>query len=107
MLAANPASTRAQGKRCILKDCCVILDDTVLAPGTVVPSYTVFGGSPGIGQAAAGDWRLTFTPTGRLLRKLPHSFQLSWSEHVKSFYEHFRPAPLASTSPKATAKAPA
>jgi len=63
------------GKRCVLKDCVQILDNTVLAPGTVVPPFTVFGGSP-----------------GRFVRKLPESFQLSWTEHTKTFYRHFKPS---------------
>jgi dynactin-5 len=37
-----------QGRFTIIKDCAIIQDDTVLAPGTVVPSMTVFGGSPGV-----------------------------------------------------------
>jgi hypothetical protein len=37
----------AQGRRCILKDCCAIADNTVLAPETVVPPFTLFGGNPG------------------------------------------------------------
>ena len=36
-----------QGKRCLIKDCVQILDGAVLAPGTVVPPFSVFGGSPG------------------------------------------------------------
>ena len=31
----------------MLKDCCKIEDNTVLAPETVVPPFTVFSGSPG------------------------------------------------------------
>jgi dynactin-5 len=37
----------AKSKRCILKDCCCILDGTILAPDTTVPPFTIFGGSPG------------------------------------------------------------
>lgn len=37
----------AQGRRCVLKDCCKILDNTVLPPETVVPPFTVFSGCPG------------------------------------------------------------
>ena len=36
-----------QGRRCVLKDCCKILDNTVLPPETVVPPFTVFAGCPG------------------------------------------------------------
>ena len=41
------------GKNCVLgrlsmlKDCCAILDGTVLAPDTVVPPFAVFAGNPG------------------------------------------------------------
>ncbi len=37
----------SQGRRCILNDCCVILDGTVLPPDTVVRSYSIVGGCPG------------------------------------------------------------
>uniref|UniRef100_A0A8C7K3Q5 Dynactin subunit 5 n=1 Tax=Oncorhynchus kisutch TaxID=8019 RepID=A0A8C7K3Q5_ONCKI len=37
-----------QGRRCVLKDCCKILDNTVLPPETVVPPFTVFSGCPGL-----------------------------------------------------------
>ena len=36
-----------QGRRCVLKDCCAIADNTVLPPETVVPPFTMFSGSPG------------------------------------------------------------
>lgn len=36
------------GRWCFIKDCAVILDGTVLAPSTMVPSLTVWGGSPGM-----------------------------------------------------------
>ena len=39
--------THPQSRSCILKDCCKVLDNTVLPPETVVPPFTVFGGSPG------------------------------------------------------------
>ncbi|XP_037596517.1 dynactin subunit 5 isoform X2 [Cebus imitator] len=35
-----------KGRRCVLKDCCKILDNTVLPPETVVPPFTVFSGCP-------------------------------------------------------------
>ena len=41
-----PALT-SQGRFAIIKDCAKIEDDTVIAPGTVVPSHAVFSGSPG------------------------------------------------------------
>ena len=36
-----------QGRRCVLKDCSAIADNTVLPPETVVPPFTLFSGSPG------------------------------------------------------------
>ena len=37
----------SQGACCMLKDCCKIEDDAVVPPNTVVPSFAIFGGSPG------------------------------------------------------------
>jgi len=34
-------------RRCILKDCCRIEDNTILPPDTVVPCFCVFSGTPG------------------------------------------------------------
>lgn len=39
----------------MLRDCCVILDGTELAPDTVVPPFTVFGGVPGRMVAELGE----------------------------------------------------
>lgn len=36
-----------KGRRSVLKDCCAIADNTVLAPETVVPPFTLYSGSPG------------------------------------------------------------
>ena len=36
-----------QGKKCVLYDCCQLLDGTVLLPKTVVPPFAIFGGNPG------------------------------------------------------------
>ena len=33
-----------QGRRCVLKDCCRIEDNTVLPPETVVPPFAVMSG---------------------------------------------------------------
>jgi len=33
-------------RRSILKDCCLLLDGSVLAPDTVMPPFSIFGGSP-------------------------------------------------------------
>ena len=34
--------------KCVVEDCGMVLENTVLAPGTVVPPYTVFAGNPGM-----------------------------------------------------------
>ena len=34
------------GRRCVLKDCCYIEDNSVVPPETVVPTFTRFSGSP-------------------------------------------------------------
>ena len=34
------------GKRCIVKDCCLIKPDSVLADDTVVPPFTIWEGCP-------------------------------------------------------------
>jgi len=36
-----------QGKRSVIKDCVEILDNTVIAPGTVIASFSIYGGNPG------------------------------------------------------------
>jgi len=58
--------------RCTIKDCAMILDDTVLAPGTVVPSYTVFAGNP-----------------GKCVGRLPPTFDMIMNEHTHAFYAKF------------------
>lgn len=64
-----------KGKRCILKDCCMIEDNTVLAPDTVVPSFAYYSGSPG-------------TQVGQL----PVCTQDLSIDYTKSFYDHFVPS---------------
>lgn len=44
---APPHPLLRQNERCMLRDCCVLLDGTELSPDTVVPPFTVFGGVPG------------------------------------------------------------
>lgn len=41
------SSNDSKGEFCVIKDCAVVLDGSVIAPLTVVPSFSVYGGSPG------------------------------------------------------------
>ena len=70
-----------QGRRCILKDCCMIADDTVLPPETVVSPFTVYSGSP-----------------GRCTDELPEAMQDLMIDYTKSFYQHYLPDKDASTT---------
>jgi len=63
-----------QGRRCILKDCCKIADNTVLPPDTTVPPYVEFSGSP-----------------GRLTSELPECTKELHKELARSAYIHFVP----------------
>jgi len=36
------------GRQCVLNSCCKIADNTVLAPGTEVPSFCEYSGTPGV-----------------------------------------------------------
>lgn len=63
-----------QGRRCILKDCCMIADDTVLPPETVVSPFTVYSGSP-----------------GHSVEELPEAMQDLMIDYTKSFYQHYIP----------------
>merc|ERR1712003_147109 len=56
------------------EDCGMVLENTVLAPGTVVPPYTVFGGNP-----------------GRCVGRLPPTFDMIMNEHTHAFYAAFKP----------------
>lgn len=53
----------------------MILDNTVLAPGTVVPSMTVFGGSP-----------------GHVIQDLPESYPEIVEKAARDYYSNFKPA---------------
>ena len=35
------------GRFAIVKDCCWIQDDAVIAPNTIIPSFSVYAGNPG------------------------------------------------------------
>ncbi|KND02355.1 uncharacterized protein SPPG_02825 [Spizellomyces punctatus DAOM BR117] len=57
------------GRFVIIKDCCKILDGTVIPPNTVIPSFSVYGGNP-----------------GRLVDELPESTQELYEARTKQFY---------------------
>ncbi|KIS69724.1 putative dynactin Arp1 p25 subunit RO12 [Mycosarcoma maydis] len=63
------------GRFVIIKDCARILDGSVVAPNTVIPSFSIFGGSP-----------------ARLVGELPETFSESCEAKMKHFYQRFRPA---------------
>ncbi|XP_053897114.1 dynactin subunit 5 isoform X3 [Malaclemys terrapin pileata] len=62
------------GRRCVLKDCCKILANTVLPPETVVPPFTVFSGCPGLFSG-----------------ELPECTQELMMDVTKSYYQKFLP----------------
>lgn len=64
-----------QGQFAILKDCCRITDNTVIAPNTVVPSFSVYDGNP-----------------GRFVAELPECTQELYEAHTKEYYQNFQPA---------------
>nr|XP_008121732.1 PREDICTED: dynactin subunit 5 [Anolis carolinensis] len=70
-LALSPSF---QGRRCVLKDCCRILDNTVLPPETVVPPFTTFSGCPGLFSG-----------------ELPECTQELMVDVTKSYYQKFLP----------------
>lgn len=61
--------------QCVLSSCCEILPDTILAPGTVVPPFSVYGGQP-----------------GRLVDSLPEGFVEAQAMLIKAHYDRFQPA---------------
>ena len=65
--------------QCVLSSCCEILPDTILAPGTVVPPFSVYGGQP-----------------GRLVDSLPEGFIEAQALLVKSQYERYQRLPDSS-----------
>lgn len=61
----------------MLKDCCIIEDNTILAPETVVSPFTRYGGSPGI---QIGD--------------VPECQQDLMIDFTRNYYQHFVPAKM-------------
>jgi len=62
------------GRQCVLNDCCKIADNTVLAPGTEVPSFVEVSGTPAV---VSGE--------------LPESFKDIQKDRAKSYYLNFLP----------------
>merc|ERR1719379_3224285 len=81
------------GSRCILESCSLLEPQTVLASGTVVPPFCVFGGNP-----------------GKKVGQLAPSFQLIMENHCKTYYFKFmsdkRAKEYESTRKKAESQAP-
>ena len=63
------------GRFAIIKDCARILDGSVVAPHTVIPSFSIYGGSP-----------------ARLVGELPETFSECCEAKTKDYYQRFRPA---------------
>lgn len=88
-----------QGRRCVLKDCCKILDNTVLPPETVVPPFTVFSGCPGQTHSperhtcpslsSSSSMRLVLS--GLFSGELPECTQDLMIDVTKSYYQKFLP----------------
>jgi len=57
-------------QRCMLDSCSMLLPNTILAQGTVVPPFTVYGGVP-----------------GRCVGRLPPSFQHEMEEMCREFHQ--------------------
>lgn len=60
------------GKNVIIKDCCEILDNSVIAANTVVPPFSVFGGVPGV-------W----------VDELPECAKEYFESRAKSYYDDY------------------
>jgi len=65
------------GRRAVLKDCCMIADNTVIAADSVVPTFAIYKGSPGVH-----------------VDDQPDCTQDLMIEHTKSYYQHFLPNSL-------------
>jgi len=79
--AAQIGSMVEIGKNCIIgrfaiiKDCAKIEDNTIIAPGTVVPSLSIFSGSP-----------------GKQIADLPESWVEAVESRAKNRYARFVPS---------------
>ncbi|CAJ0899174.1 11706_t:CDS:2 [Entrophospora sp. SA101] len=62
------------GRFAIIKDCCRIEDNTVISPNTVVPSFSIYEGSPGV-----------------FVDELPECVQDIYEAKTKDYYSKFQP----------------
>lgn len=68
-----------QGRRCVLKDCCIIEDGAVVPPDTTVASFMRFTSG---GTIEGGQGNPDYVPPG---------MQEQMIDYTKSYYEHFVP----------------
>lgn len=71
-----------QGRRCVLKDCCIIEDGAIVPPETTVASFMRYTADGGIEGGHGGQ------------NEVPPAMQELMIDYTKSYYEHFIPAPL-------------
>jgi hypothetical protein len=81
-------SNSIQGKFCIIKDCVRIEDNSVLIPGTVYVSFTVFAGNPGNIRALLFNLRLSLSAVQ--VCELPESFGNVFMTNAKESYDLFK-----------------
>jgi len=62
------------GRRAVLRDCCMIADNSIVSPETVVPSFAIYEGNP-----------------ARYSRELPGPTQDIMVDHTNSYYQNFVP----------------
>jgi len=72
---------------CVLDSCCMLLPNTILAKGTVVPPYMVYGGSP-----------------GQCVGQLPPSFQFEMEQMCREFHSSMSPKELIRAGRKTAGK---
>lgn len=75
----NEHCVHPQGRRCVLKDCCIIEDGAILPPETTVASFMKFTKR---GTIEGGQGNPNYVPPG---------MQDLMVEYTKSYYEHFIP----------------
>lgn len=68
-----------QGRRCVLKDCCIIEDNAILPPETTVASYMRFKADGTIEGGQGSEF-------------VPVMMQELMTDFSKSYYDHFVPA---------------